>query len=190
MSGVNRGEIVRWLGWMFVTLVVVVGPTGAWPAQARQANGEVAAKAAALEHEARQIETMLIAPCCWREQVSVHQSEAAEQVKQEVRAMLAAGLTRQQVLDRFVSGYGVRILAEPPDAGFGRVLHHAPWVVGLGSVVGLAFFVRHVTRRRTGNEQPDNEHPHSLAERTGPGDMAPAEDDLQQRLDDELRDLD
>jgi len=182
---------MRSFGWCL--LVFVLLGAGAWQSAAQQpgrANAAAAAQPAALEREARQIETMLIAPCCWREQVSVHQSEAAEQVKQEVRAMLAAGLTRQQVLDRFVSGYGVRILAEPPDAGFGRVLHHAPWVVGLGSVVGLAFFVRHVTRRRTGNEQPDNEHPHSLAERTGPGDMAPAEDDLQQRLDDELRDLD
>ena len=183
---------MRSFGWCLLACVLL-GPAGAWQAAAQQpwrANAAAAVQPATLEREARQIETMLIAPCCWREQVSVHQSEAAEQVKQEVRAMLAEGLARQQVLDRFVGAYGVRILAEPPDAGFGRVLHHAPWVVGLGSVVGLAFFVRHVTRRRTGNEQPDDEHPRSPAERTGPGDMAPAEDDLQQRLDDELRDLD
>jgi cytochrome c-type biogenesis protein CcmH/NrfF len=156
-----------------------------WPAVAR-AGGPPDASAA--EHEARRIEAMLIAPCCWREQVSVHQSEAAEQVKQEVRAMLAAGLTRQQVLDRFVSSYGPRILAEPPNAGFGRVLHQAPWVAGLSSLVGLALVIRHVTKRRPDRQETAG----GSLSASVPQDGEPAEGDVRygHQLDDELRNLD
>jgi cytochrome c-type biogenesis protein CcmH/NrfF len=179
-------------GWCVVALTLL-GLPGARQAAAQppgRADADTVARAAALEHEARQIETMLIAPCCWREQVSVHQSEAAEQVKQEIRAMLAAGLTRQQVLDRFVSAYGVRILAEPPDEGFGRVLHHAPWVVGLGSLVALAFFMKHVTRRKVGDEQVGDGGSAGHGQPVAPTAETPSGDDDQRRLDDELRDLD
>ena len=139
------------------------------------------ASSSALEREARQIETLLVAPCCWREQVSIHQSEAADQVKQEIRAMLGAGLTRQQVLDRFVAAYGTRILVEPPDQGLGRVLHHLPWLAGGISLAGLIVFLRRVTARRQ-TTVPDA----AAAVPTG----TDAERSYEERLDDELRDLD
>ncbi len=68
----------------------------------------------AQEREARQIESMVIAPCCFSQQVSVHQSPAADQMKKEIRLMLAAGQTRQQILEAFVAQHGEQILAEPP----------------------------------------------------------------------------
>jgi cytochrome c-type biogenesis protein CcmH len=185
---------MRSFGWCVVALVLLE-PAWASPARAQQlgrSNADAVGKTAALEHEARQIETMLIAPCCWAEQVSLHHSEAAEQVKREIRTMLAAGMVRQQVLDAFVERYGVRILAEPPDRGFGRILYHAPWIVGLGSVVGLAFVIRRVTRRRGVKEtteedvQPDAAEVAIVPDRGGD---AP-DDAYTQRLDDELRDLD
>ena len=60
--------------------------------------------AADVEREAREIEAMLIAPCCFSQQVSVHQSPAADEVRADVRARLAAGETRQQILDAYVPG--------------------------------------------------------------------------------------
>lgn len=178
---------LRWL----LAVVVVAGSadSGAQAAQARGGGG-TAASVAALEREARQIETMLIAPCCWSEQVSRHHSEAAEGVKTEIRAMLAAGLTRQQVLDRFVAAYGARILAEPPDAGFSRVLHHAPWLVGAASVLGLALFVRHVTRRRSAVSSEEAASPAGPGQPPAGEPNAKAASDDERRLDDELRDLD
>jgi len=185
---------VKCLEWCVVGLLLVTpAAAGAVPQPvASQPRADAAAKAASLEREARQIETMLIAPCCWREQVSVHQSEAAQQVKQEIRTMLGAGMARQQVLDAFVERYGVRILAEPPDEGFGRVLYHAPWIVGLGSAVGLVLFVRRVTRRRGADDpaEEDGAQP-GASGRAEPPDAEPAGDDvLSERLDEELRDLD
>ena len=42
-------------------------------------------ESAALEVTARQLETMLVAPCCWQQPVSEHQSQASEDVKREIR---------------------------------------------------------------------------------------------------------
>jgi cytochrome c-type biogenesis protein CcmH len=134
---------------------------------------------AELEREARHIETMLIAPCCFTQQVSVHQSEAAEEVRRDIRRRLAAGETREQILDDYVARYGTRILAEPPARGFNKVLFVIP-PIALLLTAGLLFFVvRHYTRDRPG-----------VRARTA---MPAAADDraaLAARLDDELRDLD
>jgi cytochrome c-type biogenesis protein CcmH len=184
---------VKCLEWCVVGLLLVTPAAASAAPQpvASQPSADAAAKAASLEREARQIETMLIAPCCWREQVSVHQSEAAQQVKQEIRTMLGAGMVRQQVLDAFVERYGVRILAEPPDEGFGRVLYHAPWIVGLGSAAGLVLLIRRITRRpgpdgpAGARGQPDGAAPTSPPERE-----TAIEESYTRRLDDELRNLD
>ncbi len=184
---------MRWVG-RFVVTLALLAPPASWQAaaqQPRRSSTGAIVNASALEREARQIETMLIAPCCWREQVSVHQSEAAEQVKQDIRAMLASGMARQHVLDAFVQRYGVRILAEPPNEGFGRLLYYAPWIVGLGTAAGLILFIRRVTRRPGSGWPAEERGPHHGAIPTStPEDGTAAEKSYEQRLDDELRDLD
>ncbi|HUL74628.1 MAG TPA: cytochrome c-type biogenesis protein CcmH, partial [Vicinamibacterales bacterium] len=82
--------------------------------------------AAALEREAHAIDDALVAPCCFTQQVSVHHSQAAEDVREDVRVRLASGQTREQILDAYVGIYGKRILAEPPPAGFDLTLYVAP----------------------------------------------------------------
>ena len=188
---------VKCLEWCVVGLLLVTpAAAGAVPQPvASQPRADAAAKAASLEREARQIETMLIAPCCWREQVSVHQSEAAQQVKREIREMLGTGMVRQQVLDAFVERYGVRILAEPPDEGFGRVLYHAPWIVGVASAFGLVLFVRHITRRparqaSTGGTVGAVDTPRAGAPVEDTVGGKAAEESYNERLDEELRALD
>ncbi|MBP7568998.1 MAG: cytochrome c-type biogenesis protein CcmH [Acidobacteria bacterium] len=133
----------------------------------------------ALEREARQIETMLIAPCCWNQPVSVHQSPTSDQVKGEIRSLLAAGRSRQDVLDDFAARYGTRILAEPPAVGFTRFLYVLPWIVFAGSAVGLTWLVRRMSAKHP-VEAPE-------PERAAPAGAAAG---YEQRLDDELRDLD
>ena len=101
----------------------------------------------ALEREARQIETMLMAPCCWAQPVSQHQSQASEDVKQQIRTLLASGKNRQEVLDAFVSRYGQRILVEPPGRGFGAVLYGGLLITFLLTASGLVLWVRRASRR-------------------------------------------
>jgi cytochrome c-type biogenesis protein CcmH len=186
---------VKSLEWFALLSLLLPAAAGAAPQPvAGRQTSNAAATAASLEREARQIETMLIAPCCWREQVSVHQSEAAEQVKREIREMLAGDMTRRQVLDAFVARYGARILAEPPDQGFGRVLYHGPWIVGLASAIGLVLFIRRVTRPAAGASRADLVEAGGAVAGSASGDHGTTGNEVDptynERLDEELRALD
>lgn len=131
----------------------------------------------ALEAEARQIETEVIAPCCWSQQVSVHQSPAADQMRADIRAMLAGGRSHDQVLEAFVAQYGERILAVPPARGYKLSLYVLPVVLLVASALVLGVLVKRMAGRG------------ALAPAGGP---APAEpdDEYRDRLTEELRDLD
>jgi cytochrome c-type biogenesis protein CcmH len=78
--------------------------------------------------KAREIEDILIAPCCWTRPVSQHYSEAAEEIRRGVREMVAAGKTREEILDYYVSIYGERILATPRASGFNILVYIMPWL--------------------------------------------------------------
>jgi cytochrome c-type biogenesis protein CcmH/NrfF len=131
---------------------------------------------AALDVQAKAIESALIAPCCFRQQVSVHSSPAADEVRRDVRARLAAGETPAEILDAYVARYGKRILAEPPAEGFGAALQLAPFVMAFAGIGLLAFIVRRLTRAVP-------------AIATAGGHLVPTPDD-QAHLDEALRDLD
>jgi cytochrome c-type biogenesis protein CcmH len=77
---------------------------------------------------AREIENHLMAPCCWRP-LPGHESQVADQMRQEIRSIVSAGMDRQAILDHFVSRYGEQVLAEPHAEGFNRLLNILPWAV-------------------------------------------------------------
>ncbi len=131
---------------------------------------------AALEKEAKAIEALLIAPCCWSQQVSVHQSPVTDEIRQNVRKLLAEGKSRQQIVDAYVAEYGDRILAEPPARGFNRLFYVGPWLFLVASI-GLVVVV--IRRLRT---------PAPAAAAPGPS-ARPTEDESE-RIDEELRNLD
>ena len=170
------------IAWSVAVLLV----TGVEPATAQAPAPATVVLPAALEKEARQIERMLIAPCCWMAPVSEHNSPASDEVKQQIREWLGRGMTRQQVLDAFVERYGVRILAEPPNKGAGRYLYTAPWLVFGLSAIGLVVLVKKLTASRAAA---------APAAETSPvrSEPAPADPDrraYEERLDEELRDMD
>jgi cytochrome c-type biogenesis protein CcmH len=131
-----------------------------------------------LEQQAKHIETMLIAPCCWSQQVSVHQSPASDEIKTNIRKLLAEGKTQQQILDAYVAEYGDRILAEPPAHGFSAALYVLPWIFLAGSI-GLVVFV--IRRLRT---------PGPAVAAASDARAAPLDEAVDERIDDELRKLD
>jgi cytochrome c-type biogenesis protein CcmH len=128
-----------------------------------------------LEREARALEAMLIAPCCYSQQVSVHMSPAADEVRKDVRLRLAAGETREQILNAYVSQYGKRILAEPPAEGFDRALYVLPPVLLILSAALVVVVLRRFSRR-----------PAVVSDVSAPV----AAGAYEARLDDELRDMD
>lgn len=78
-----------------------------------------------------------MAPCCFTQTIDQHESEAAQQMRAELRAWLAEGLSDEQVLDRYVARYGARILAVPPSQGFNRLLYWMPYLVTLVLFIGV-----------------------------------------------------
>ena len=126
-----------------------------------------------LERDARAIDEMLVAPCCFTQQVSVHQSSAAQEVKTDVRRRLAAGETRQQILDAYVAQYGKHVLAEPPATGFDLMLYVVPPLALIASFGLIALLIRRLSRSQ------------AIAIEDA---AASGEDEA--RLDEELRDLD
>lgn len=131
-----------------------------------------------LEREARRLETKVIAPCCWSQQVSVHDSPAATHMRSDIRQRLAAGQDEKVILAAYVAEHGERILAEPPAKGFTRLLYVAPPVLGVLGIGLLVVFVRRFAMRGASSAP--------VAAAAVPGGAGA----LDRRLDEELRDLD
>ncbi len=63
----------------------------------------------------------------------------SNQMREDIRSLLAQGLNRKQVMNAFVARYGQAVLAEPPATGFNLLVWVTPFVAlaaGLG-VAGL-----------------------------------------------------
>lgn len=104
---------------------------------------------------AHRIESQLMAPCCWSEPVSQHLSPAAEEIRREIRALLAAGKSEQEILEIYVSRYGERILTMPRAHGFNVLLYIMPWVFAVAGILGLGLIIkRWLSLRPTGLTMP------------------------------------
>lgn len=86
----------------------------------------------------------LVAPCCWREPVSVHRSPESLEARGQVAKMIVAGKSDREILDEFVSRYGTRILIEPEGAR-ASWLYLIPIVALMTGIFGAARFL---ARRR------------------------------------------
>src|SRR3954447_13747247 len=54
-----------------------------------------------------------LAPCCWREAVSIHRSPESMEMRDEIDSFVRAGKSDQEIITAFVSKHGERILREP-----------------------------------------------------------------------------
>lgn len=109
----------------------------------------------------REIENNLIAPCCWTQPVSEHYSEVSEKIRKEVREMVAAGKSRDDILDHFVALYGERILAAPRARGFNSLAYILPWlalILGAWLLIVLLKKLRAPARALAPEPAPDSQY--------------------------------
>jgi cytochrome c-type biogenesis protein CcmH/NrfF len=86
-----------------------------------------------------------ISPCCWRENLTSHQSPAADQLRSRIAGMVEDGESDSQIKQTLVAEYGKRILSLPE--GSPRVwLFGLPTVLMAAGVGGLALLLRHMRR--------------------------------------------
>ena len=87
------------------------------------------------ESRIQRIEDAILAPCCYTEPVSRHQSEVAVKMRIQIAKWVAEGKGDQEILDAYVRRYGSKVLVDPRT----KPGWWTPWVPWLGVVVAVVF---------------------------------------------------
>ena len=104
------------------------------------------------EKLARNLENEFIAPCCWHQPISAHDSQIARTMRAEVRQMIAQGMTAEQIRQHYIAQYGERIMAVPHGGGFNHFAWIIPSVAGAFGVVIAGHLLRTWRRKQSGDE--------------------------------------
>ena len=89
--------------------------------------------------------SMFMAPCCWQQNLHVHQSPVADQLRRQIQTMVQDGRTDEEIKTTFVGQYTKRILAIPEGP-------EALWlflIPGVAMTAGLVFVLVQIRRWRT-----------------------------------------
>jgi cytochrome c-type biogenesis protein CcmH len=134
-----------------------------------------------VEDRARQLEGRLVAPCCWQQTLDTHASPLVSELRAEIRRRLAAGESAEAVEADLIQRHGERIRAVPEGWSLDRSIGWPAIVLialaGAGVVLVAARWVRRGRRRAAGEP--------GAAAAAAPR----ASDELEDRLDQELADL-
>lgn len=91
-----------------------------------------------------------ISPCCWRENLTVHDSEIAYRLRDRIRTMVLDGRTDDEIKAVLVKQYTRQILALP-DGPQGVWLFLTPWLANAAGALGVLFLLN---RLRTHSAAP------------------------------------
>ena len=126
---------------------------------------------------AKALESRLYAPCCYNGTLDTHESDLAKSLRDEIEGRLAKGETSAAIQSDFIGRYGEKVVAARSDApiyGMSAALAIVFAVVGLS----LVYVVRNWTRRPAAAAASSEATPSA------------GRDDLDDRIDADLRDLD
>ncbi|HEY6356684.1 MAG TPA: cytochrome c-type biogenesis CcmF C-terminal domain-containing protein, partial [Vicinamibacterales bacterium] len=125
------------------------------------------------------MQSSIICMCgtCGRKKVGECTCEKAAEMRDEIARLVAAGKTRDEIIQYFIDEYGSQeVLSQPIDRGFNRLAWLFPYAAGLCGILVVGGTAMRWSRRPTGGTHD----PTPLA-----GDPA-----LESQLDHELEDLD
>lgn len=105
--------------------------------------------APAATEQSWELERRLLAPCCWRETLDVHESPSATELRHEIRRRLAAGEGVGSIESDLIARHGVKLRATLPGS-LGYVLFAAILLGGLG----VAAFLLWRRRRQPAAPRP------------------------------------
>lgn len=95
-----------------------------------------------IEPQAKVLERLVVAPCCWNAVVAEHDSEASRKIKEEIRLRLSRGESQKDILAYFEREYGERILASPKNEGIGKLFWVMPFIFIIMGTLLVVFFLR------------------------------------------------
>ena len=94
----------------------------------------------------RKVEERFLAPCCWRENLAVHRSPEAEEMRRELRKLVISGRTEDEIVRFYVARYGPRILREP-EGDAALWLKAVPVAAGAIGLLLVAGYIKRAQRR-------------------------------------------
>ena len=178
---VQSDRVIRRLRALLLVLsCVVLAATALAPALALADDPHaISQQSSALpEHpEERAVFARLVAPCCWNQTLEAHQGSAPDSLRAEIRQRLHAGETREAIEKDFVARYGPAVIASSHSTSLSAA---ALVVIAFAIIAGVAliFMVRRWLRRSRAQ---------AAAAAAGVPAGPPEHDDLDDRIDDELR---
>ncbi len=95
-----------------------------------------------------------IAPCCWRENLMVHHSPKADELRASIAAAVKAGKSDEEIRAGLVGEYTIRIVALPEGAK-GHWLWWTPVAAGAAGLAALAVALRRMKRKEPEPVPPD-----------------------------------
>src|SRR5829696_10486899 len=159
-------------------LLLLLLPTGLYAQHIDNPNAVFTTPRTQLE---RDLQSEIICMCgtCGRKRIGECTCGLAAQMRAEVAQMVAQGRSREQIYAFYIAKYGSQEpLASPINKGFNRLAWLVPYMIGgTGALVVGAIALRWTRREESAEEG---------AVLASPG----SDPDREQRLDDELRDLD
>ena len=81
-------------------------------------------------------------PVCESEPLDVCGTQACQDWRAEIRIMLTAGATKQEIFDDFQARYGSRTLSKPPFSGVSILLWVGPLLAIVAGGLWFLFFMR------------------------------------------------
>src|SRR5581483_10913933 len=137
----------------------------------------------------RDLQHEIICMCgtCGRRRVGECTCSMAAEMREEISKLVAAGKSRDEVYAYFMAKYGSEEpLASPIDKGFNRLAWAVPYVVGSVGALGAVIIARRWSHTKSASSASEDDA--SASSNASPASTHNAE--LEERLADELRDLD
>ena len=139
-TGGNRASITTGAGLavaLLLALALLLSP----------AAGVALAQSGYAEADAQAIDRMLMCPVCPAQTIDQTEVPLAKQMRAQVRELLDAGASRNEILDWFRQRYGPGIVAEPPRSGINLIAWLMPGVVIILALAGGFLALRSMRRR-------------------------------------------
>jgi cytochrome c-type biogenesis protein CcmH len=127
-------RFLAWAPWAALAVAAVV---------ALAVGGGAHHRPGTLEQRTLALAAQVRCPVCVGETAAQSQTPASQEIRQQIRTELAAGVKPSVILARLADGpYGPGILEKPPTRGIDALLWVGPVVAALAGVVGLVLAFR------------------------------------------------
>jgi cytochrome c-type biogenesis protein CcmH len=150
-SRIHGGKL-GWRRWFAALCLVLLSPLAAHAADAAPAADDPVIEARMLK-----ITAELRCLVCQNQTIADSHSDLAQDLRRQVREMLARGSSDQQVLDFMTARYGDFVLYRPPVKSTTALLWFGPAVLLAGALVALVLVLRKRNRLDPALFDPDEE---------------------------------